>query len=149
MIGQLQSSTARLEEAVAAYRAALEELTRERVPLDWAATRSNLGNALALLGQRESGTARLEEAVAAYRAALEERTRERVPLRWAATYGNQGVALMLIADRSNDLVVAETAVRQIETAYETLRSGGEEQSSAYFSEQLAKAKAIRDRFKGR
>jgi two-component system sensor histidine kinase BaeS len=29
--------TARLEDAVAAYRAALEERTRERVPLDWAA----------------------------------------------------------------------------------------------------------------
>jgi tetratricopeptide (TPR) repeat protein len=72
--------TARLEQAVAAYRAALEEWTRERVPLDWAVTQNNLGNALALLGERESGTARLEEAVAAYRAALEERTRERVPL---------------------------------------------------------------------
>ena len=57
-----------------AYRAALEELTRERVPLDWAMTQNNLGNALATLGERETGTARLEEAVAAYRAALEERT---------------------------------------------------------------------------
>ena len=33
----LQSGTARLEEAVAADRAALEEYTRERVPLQWAA----------------------------------------------------------------------------------------------------------------
>ena len=31
-----ESGTARLEEAVAAYRAALEEWTRDRVPLDWA-----------------------------------------------------------------------------------------------------------------
>ena len=45
--------------------------TRERVPLDWATTQNNLGNALATLGERESGTARLEEAVAAYREALE------------------------------------------------------------------------------
>jgi hypothetical protein len=37
---------ARLEEAVAAYRAALEERTRERVPLDWAMTQNNLGVAL-------------------------------------------------------------------------------------------------------
>ena len=74
-----------------AYRAALEERTRERVPLDWATTQNNLGNALRALGERESGTARLEEAVTAYRAALEERTRERVPLDWAASFGNQGV----------------------------------------------------------
>ncbi|MGF1641189.1 MAG: tetratricopeptide repeat protein, partial [Rhodospirillales bacterium] len=75
-LGERESGTGRLEEAVAAFRAALEERTRERVPLQWAATQNNLGNALARLGRRESGTARLEEAVAAYRAALEEFTRE-------------------------------------------------------------------------
>jgi tetratricopeptide (TPR) repeat protein len=118
-------------------------------PLDWAMTQNNLGNALSRLGEWESGTARLEEAVAAYRAALEERTRERVPLDWAASRGNQGVTLMLIADRTNSLVVAETAVRQIETAYETLRSGGHEQWAAYFEAQLAKARSIRDRLEDR
>ena len=96
-LGERESGTARLEEAVAAYRAALEERTRERVPLHWAMTQSDLGNALLTLGERESGTARLEEAVQAYRAALEEYTRERVPLDWAASFGNQGVAM--IADR--------------------------------------------------
>jgi tetratricopeptide (TPR) repeat protein len=78
---------------VAAYRAALAEYTRERVPLDWAMTQNNLGNALSTLGARESGTARLEEAVAAYRAALAEYTRERVPLDWAMTQNNLGTAL--------------------------------------------------------
>jgi tetratricopeptide (TPR) repeat protein len=147
-LGERESGSARLEEAVAAYRAALQERTRARVPLDWATTQNNLGNALSTLGERESGTARLDEAVAAYRAALQERTRERVPLQWAASFGNQGLVLMLIADRNNDRAVAETAVQQIEAAYEGLRSAGQEKWSAYFSEQLAKAKAIRDRFKG-
>ena len=62
-LGGRESGTARLEEAVAAYRAALEERTRERVPLHWAMTQMVLGNALLTLGERESGTARLEEAV--------------------------------------------------------------------------------------
>ena len=62
-LGERESGTARLEEAVAAHRAALLEETRERVPLDWAMTQNNLGNALSTLGERESGTARLEEAV--------------------------------------------------------------------------------------
>ena len=35
-LGERENGTARLEEAVAAYRAALKEQTRERVPLDWA-----------------------------------------------------------------------------------------------------------------
>ena len=50
-LGERESGTARLEEAVAAYRAALEERTRERVPLDWATTQNNLGNALQTLGR--------------------------------------------------------------------------------------------------
>ena len=55
---------------MAAYREALKEFTRDRVPLDWARTQHNLGNALSRLGERESGTARLEEAVAALKDAL-------------------------------------------------------------------------------
>ncbi|MHA6325731.1 hypothetical protein, partial [Roseivivax sp. CAU 1753] len=92
-LGARESGTARLEEAVTAYRDALQEVTRDRVPLDWAGTQNNLGNALRTLGARESGTARLEEAVIAYRDALQERTRDRVPLDWAMTQNNLGNAL--------------------------------------------------------
>ena len=57
-LGERESGTALLEEAVSAYRDALKEWTRERVPLDWATTQNNLGTALATLGERESGTER-------------------------------------------------------------------------------------------
>ncbi len=53
-----------------AFRNALEERTRERVPLDWAMTQASLGGALKALGEREGGTARLEEAVAAWELSL-------------------------------------------------------------------------------
>jgi tetratricopeptide (TPR) repeat protein len=69
-LGERESGTARLQEAVTAYRAALQETTSERVPLQWAATQNNLGIALRTLGARESGTARLEEAVTAFDACL-------------------------------------------------------------------------------
>ena len=69
---------------MAAFTETLKEYTRERVPLDWAMTQNNLGNALAILGKRESGRERLEQAVTTYTEALKERTRERVPLDWAA-----------------------------------------------------------------
>jgi len=138
-LGERESGTARLEEAVSAYRAALEERTRERVPLQWAMTQMNLGAALQTLGSRESGTARLEEAVLAYRAALEERTRERVPLDWAMSLGNQGVAMKSIAERTNDAALAKKAFEQISTAYETMRSGGHGPFADYYQEQLSKA----------
>ena len=95
--GERESSTERLEQAVAAYNAALQERTRERVPLNWATTQNNLGNALLALGERESSTERLKQAVAAYRAALQERTHERVPFDWAMTQNNLDDVLTMIA----------------------------------------------------
>ena len=71
-LGERESDTARLDEAVEAYCVALKEYARERVPLQWARMQNNLGNALWTLGARESGTTRLDEAVAAYRDALKE-----------------------------------------------------------------------------
>ena len=54
-LGQRESGTESLEQAVAAFTEALQECTRERVPLEWAATQNNLGAALATLGEREPG----------------------------------------------------------------------------------------------
>jgi hypothetical protein len=51
-LGERESGTARLTEAVAAYREALQELTRELVPLDWARTQMNLGSALGSASER-------------------------------------------------------------------------------------------------
>ena len=117
-LGERESGTARLEEAVAAYRTALEERTRERVPLDWARTQTNLGAALKTLGGRESGTARLEEAVVVYRAALQELTRERVPLQWAATQNNLGLALETLGERESGTARLEEAVAAYRAALE-------------------------------
>ncbi|MFV0680392.1 MAG: hypothetical protein ACK5NW_08930, partial [Ottowia sp.] len=99
--GQQQGQRAELEQAVAAYEQALEVYTRERVPLDWAATQNNLGAALQTLGQRESGTDRLAQAVAAYEQALDVYTRERVPLDWAMTQNNLGNALRALGERES------------------------------------------------
>jgi tetratricopeptide (TPR) repeat protein len=91
---------------------------RERVPLDWAATQTNLGTALWRLGARESSTSRLEEAVTAYRAALEERTRERVPLDWAMTQTNLGIALWRLGERESGTTRLEEAVAAYRAALE-------------------------------
>ncbi len=144
-LGERESGTARLEEAITAFREALRERTRERVPLQWASTQMNLGVVLKMLGARETGTARLEEAVAAFREALQERTREHVPLDWAICTGNQGVALMLLAERRSDPEMAKLAVQQIEAAFTTLRDGGNVPSSAYYESQLPKARALAEK----
>jgi tetratricopeptide (TPR) repeat protein len=78
-LGKGESGMAHLEEAVAAYREALQEIDRAHVPLKWAGIQNILGRALEKLGARETGTARLEEAVEAYREALQEFNEERAP----------------------------------------------------------------------
>jgi tetratricopeptide (TPR) repeat protein len=109
-LGDRESGTTRLDQAVEAFREALKERTREHVPLDWAMTQHNLGAVLQTLGDRESGTARLDEAVAAYREALKERTRERVPLQWAMTQNNLGNALQTLGTRESGTTRLDEAV---------------------------------------
>src|SRR4051794_15742199 len=96
--------------SIAHSQAICLEWRRKLVPLDWAMTQSNLGDALSTLGERESGTARLEEAVAVYRSALQERTRERVQLDWAATQNNLGNALSALGERGGGTARLEEAV---------------------------------------
>jgi tetratricopeptide (TPR) repeat protein len=105
-----------LEAAIAAFRAALEVWTRERVPLDWATAQNNLGTALSTMGEREEGVARLKEAVAAFRAALKVGTRERVPLDWAMTQNNLGTALGALGERQEGVARLEEAVAAFRAA---------------------------------
>jgi hypothetical protein len=70
-LGDQSGQNAPLQEAVDAYRAALQEYTRERVPLQWVTTQNNLGTALLTLGVRTHDRAKLEEARKAVNAAFD------------------------------------------------------------------------------
>ncbi|MEZ5865841.1 MAG: hypothetical protein R3D25_17895 [Geminicoccaceae bacterium] len=82
-LGERESSAEALQRAVRAYELALEERTRERVPLDWSCDpkQSRRCSQYPRRERREGGTETLQRAVRAYELALEELTRERV-LRW-------------------------------------------------------------------
>jgi tetratricopeptide (TPR) repeat protein len=117
-LGTQAGESAPLTEAIAAYRDALKERTREGVPLERAMIQNNLGNALSTLGERESGTEHLQEAVAAYRDALKEYTRERVPLDWAMTQNNLGIALSTLGERESGTEHLEQAIAAYRSALE-------------------------------
>jgi tetratricopeptide (TPR) repeat protein len=108
--GDERGDNGALRSAIERRKRLVELLPRELVPLQWAMTQNNLGNALTRLGQREGGTAKLEEAVAAYREALEESTRERVPPDWAAIQNNLGIALESLGERESETAKLEEAV---------------------------------------
>ena len=61
VIGEQAGDDAALRRAVAAFEAALEERSRDHVPLDWATTQNNLGTALAMLGERGSDNSALRK----------------------------------------------------------------------------------------
>ena len=71
MLGEREGGTARLKEAVVAYRVALEVGTRDRAPLGWAHSQRGLANALAVLAKRQKSAAGMEEALTCMRNAVE------------------------------------------------------------------------------
>lgn len=116
--GERESGTEKLQEAAEAYRAALNEWTRERFPLDWAALQSNLGYALQVAGSRHDRNDFLLAAIAADRSALEEWPRDEVPMYWAQAQNNLGNALMRLGERQPDIELLEEAAGAYRLALE-------------------------------
>jgi len=114
-LGERESGTARLQEAVAAFRVLLE-YNREHVQSQWAIVQNNLGCVLQFLGERASDTAFLEDAITAFRNALLEYTRERTPLDWAMTQSNLGNALRALGERESGTARLDEAVTAFRNA---------------------------------
>jgi tetratricopeptide (TPR) repeat protein len=108
-LGERDANADSLKGALAAYRDALKEFTREGAPLLWAKAQNNLGNTLNRLGERDAGSALLEDALGAYRSALEIRTLDKFPVDWALTENNLGTALYLIGEREKGTTHLEEA----------------------------------------
>src|ERR1700730_1946013 len=119
--GEREIGTETLRQAVAACREALKELTRERVPLDWAQTQNHLGNALTRLGKGESGTETLTKAADAYREALQVSTRERIPLQWAGTQVNLALVHVASYNKDHQLSHLDAALEAADGALEEFR----------------------------
>jgi|GWRWMinimDraft_9_1066018.scaffolds.fasta_scaffold00094_5 tetratricopeptide (TPR) repeat protein len=101
IMGNQTGSNQPLEEAIEAYRAAIIERPRDRIPLKWAMLHINLGVTFQELGTRNSGTEYLKQSVEAYHMALMEITRVRIPFVWATTQNNLGNALIALGEREN------------------------------------------------
>jgi tetratricopeptide (TPR) repeat protein len=71
-LGVRESGTVRLEDAVSAYREALQEFTRERVPLRWATVQMKLASVYCALFDKGAQPNHLDDALEAIDRALEE-----------------------------------------------------------------------------
>lgn len=71
-LGVRESGTVRLEDAVSAYREALQEFTRARVPLRWATVQMKLASVYCALFDKGARPNHLDDALEAIDRALEE-----------------------------------------------------------------------------
>lgn len=120
-LGERETGTGRLEEAVVAYRAAFSE--RANVSVVAGEIHNGLGNALFRLGQRKEGTAFLEEAVVVYRDALDRTPPEDIATR-SGYLSNLGNVLGEIGEREEGITRIEEAVEahRAALAYASRRS---------------------------
>lgn len=100
-----------LEKAIAVLEAALAVGTREALPIDWAATQTNLGNAYAKRTRGDQAE-NLEKAIAAYDMALTVLTRDAQPTEWGRLQSNLGNVYTdrIRGDRGQNLEKAITAI---------------------------------------
>jgi tetratricopeptide (TPR) repeat protein len=116
ILGIEESDGERLIETVNAYRQVLDGVSRAVVPLDWAMTQNNLGNALQALAETEAGSGHLHQAVVAYQAALQERLFSASSV--ATANNNLGNAFAAIGERENNNAMLENAASAYRAALE-------------------------------
>ena len=110
IVGQRRAGTRYLEDAVAAFREALDLRDPKTAPAEWAAAQNGLGNALGSLGQRQGDDGLLNEAVEAFGQALALRSEELAPRDWASTMNNLAAALQLLGRKNRDPKVLKRSV---------------------------------------
>jgi tetratricopeptide (TPR) repeat protein len=116
VLGEREGTKARLHEAIAIYRDALEECMRELTPLDWAGFQCSLANALTRLAQMDNDPIGLEESIQTYSDALIELEHGNDRLLWALAQQNLAHAYMRLGEMRSDETLFNRAISHFEQA---------------------------------
>ena len=92
-LGQIRRDADLYRRSIASFEKALELISQDAAPTEWAETQANLGTALQALGRQEAGAKILNKAVDAYTAALLVFTRKDTPEKWLLVMHALGTAL--------------------------------------------------------
>jgi uncharacterized caspase-like protein len=102
-LGESAADMGTMQEAVTAYRAALELYKTQGAPDQaWARVELGLASALVYLGDREQGTDSLDDALGAINDALSVTDKGVHPLEWAQAESTLGNVLRMIGDHTGD-----------------------------------------------
>ncbi len=102
--------------AAQSYRAALEILSREETPVEWAITQKNLGVALQAIGDRTSDAETLDAATDCYNNALKVLTRHQFPGAWATLQNRLGLVLYKLDLETGDTELVKHALSSFQSA---------------------------------
>lgn len=92
-LAQNRRDAALYGQSIASFERALELVSQESSPSEWAETQANLGTALQALGRQESNAKLLNQSVDAYTAALLVYSRAETPEQWLLVMHQLGGAL--------------------------------------------------------
>jgi len=118
MLANREGSTERLEQAIGAFRKALEGRNSDFDDDGWAWTQNQLGMALLSLGAKTSSAVNLTEAVHVFSALLSSWQREKTPRGWAMTQFHLGHALQALGWQEVGTARLEDAVTAYRAALE-------------------------------
>jgi tetratricopeptide (TPR) repeat protein len=118
MLANREGSTERLEQAIGAFRKALEGRNSDFDDDGWAWTQNQLGMALLSLGAETSSAVNLTEAVHVFSALLSSWQREKTPRGWAMTQFHLGHALQALGWQEVGTARLEDAVTAYRAALE-------------------------------
>ena len=92
-LAQIRRDAGLYGQSIASFEKALELVSQETTPSEWAVTQANLGTALQALGRQEADAKSLNKAVDAYTAALLVYSRKETPEEWLLVMHQLGDAL--------------------------------------------------------
>lgn len=107
-----------LEEAVTEWRNAAQGIPKERLPQEWAAAHTRLGNALYRLDLMTGDSELLREALTVLQAALQVHSRAEAPTRWAEIMHTIAQVLEVYGDQMRNPDVLKRAADAARTVLE-------------------------------
>lgn len=115
-LGERDTGTAHLKEAVATFHLAISECDRSIDGFMWGLLQKCLGIAFIKLAERDPSTNYCDYAVEAFDAALQELTRDQHPVLWGSLQNDIGAALQQIGEGSTGTARLEEAVQAFRLA---------------------------------
>jgi tetratricopeptide (TPR) repeat protein len=141
-LGRLLNKAEPFEQAIKETNAALNLISKDRYPVQWALAKNNIGSARSSLGLITDDIEHWRDAIRVNTEALTVNTREHAPLKWAFSQWGIGLALSKVAAKTKNSEDAMTAVNILAEANSVIVASDDESMKPGILGALTEAKAL-------